>query len=230
MLRALHVPGRPLVVPNAWDATSALLVERAGFRAVATSSAALVAALGYEDGDAAPPEEVFAAIGRISRVVSVPVTADIESGYGLAPEDIATCLLEAGAVGCNFEDGSRTEAEHVERIAAGKAAARALGVELVVNARIDSFLTGSGIEDAVSRGRAYRDAGADCVFPIFADEIGRFIAEVGGVVNAITSFDNPNLHGLAEVGVARISFGPGLARAANATVEDRLEQLREYER
>jgi 2-methylisocitrate lyase-like PEP mutase family enzyme len=225
-LRALHVPGRPLVLPNAWDATSARLVEQAGFPVVATSSAALVAALGYEDGGTAPPDEVFAAVGRISRAVPVPVTADVEDGYGLDAGELVDALLGAGAVGCNLEDRGVTAEAHAERVAAVKAAGRARGVDLVVNARVDSFLQGAGIDDAIARGRAYRAAGADCVFPIFADDVGRFVAEVGGCVNAIARVDDPQLDRLAELGVARISFGPGLARAANALLQDLLSHLR----
>jgi 2-methylisocitrate lyase-like PEP mutase family enzyme len=153
-LRALHVPGRPLVLPNAWDAASARLVERAGFPAVATSSAALVESLGYEDGGSAPTDEVFAAIGRISRVLSVPVTADIEDGYGLSAEHLVDALLGAGAVGCNLEDRGVTAALHAERVRAVKEAGRARGVDVVVNARVDSFQRGAGVDDAIERGRA----------------------------------------------------------------------------
>jgi 2-methylisocitrate lyase-like PEP mutase family enzyme len=226
-LRELHVPGRPLVVPNAWDAASARLIVRAGFPVVATSSAALVAALGYDDGGTAPPDEVFAAIERISRAVSVPVTADIEDGYGLPAPELVHRLLGAGAVGCNLEDGGVSAAEHAERVAAVKAASRGQGVDLVVNARVDSFLCGAGMEDAVERGRAYRAAGADCVFPIFTDDPGRFIAEVGGAVNVITRVDDPQLDRLAALGAARVSFGSGLADVAYARIDEQLAHIRE---
>src|SRR3954468_6984430 len=103
-LRALHVPGDPLILPNVWDADSARLVAEAGFKAVATGSAAMAAALGYEDHEGTPPAEMFAAIARIVRVVSVPVTADVERGYGLKPAELAERLAEAGAAGCNLED------------------------------------------------------------------------------------------------------------------------------
>src|SRR5436190_11741483 len=108
LLRELHVPGRPLVLPNAWDVASAQLVVAQGFPAVATSSAALNAALGFADDGSAPADEVFAAVARIARSVAVPVTADIEDGYGLAPDELAAALLEAGAVGCNLEDTDHT--------------------------------------------------------------------------------------------------------------------------
>lgn len=103
-LRALHVPGKPLFLPNAWDADTARLVEEAGFPVVATSSVAVAAALGYPDGEAAPAEEMFAAAARIARAVSVPVTVDAESGYGLPGREFAERLLATGAVGCNYED------------------------------------------------------------------------------------------------------------------------------
>jgi 2-methylisocitrate lyase-like PEP mutase family enzyme len=224
-LRALHVPRRPLIMPNVWDAASARAVERAGFPVIATSSAAVAATLGYEDGSRIPAKQAFAAIGRISRAVSLPVSADIEDGYGLAAAELVDALLCAGAVGCNLEDRGVSAAQHAERVALVKAAGRQRGVDLVVNARIDSFLAGTGIDDAISRGRAYRAAGADCLFPIFADDIGRFVAQVGGAVNAITSVDDPQLERLVQAGVARVSFGPGLAYAASARVEELLSHI-----
>lgn len=108
-LRGLHRGARPLVLANAWDARSARLVVAAGFPVVATSSAALVTSLGYEDGSQADPDAVFAALARITRAVDVPVTADVEDGYGLAPDQLAQRLLDAGAVGCNLEDSDHTK-------------------------------------------------------------------------------------------------------------------------
>ncbi|GAB2975965.1 hypothetical protein GCM10017788_40890 [Amycolatopsis acidiphila] len=145
-LRALHVPGNPLLLPNAWDADSARLVEEAGFPVVATSSVAVAAALGYADGEQAPAEEMFAAAARIARAVSVPVTVDAESGYGLPAAELAERLLGAGAVGCNLEDtdhargGIRAVGEQADRLAAVREAA---GQDLVLNARIDLFLEGT---------------------------------------------------------------------------------------
>jgi 2-methylisocitrate lyase-like PEP mutase family enzyme len=234
-LRALHVPGRPLVLPNAWDAASARLVVAAGFPVVATSSAALNATLGFGDDGSAPPTEVFAAVRRIAAAVAVPVTADIEDGYGLPAEELVAALLDAGASGCNLEDtdharGGLVAAERqAERIAAVKAAALGRGVDLVVNARVDAFLLGLGADEALRRAPLYLEAGADCVYPITIPEadIARFVATAGGPVNVLARVNDPGLERLAGLGVARISFGAGLADSAGAFLAETLAHLRE---
>src|SRR5690606_11803669 len=147
-LRALHRPGAPLMLPNVWDAASARAVRAAGFPAVATSSAALAEALGYADGEAAPVAEVLDAVARIAAAVPVPVTADLERGYGMAPAELVERLAATGAVGCNLEDsrpgtGALVEVgEQVDFIAGVREAARTAGVDLVINARIDTYLRG----------------------------------------------------------------------------------------
>lgn len=144
-LRALHVPGRPLVLPNAWDAVSARAVQAAGFPAVATASAAIAESLGYDDGEQMPVDELFAAVARIARSVDVPVTADIESGYGRPPAELVERLLAAGAVGCNLEDtdhrvGGLVDAvQQADRLAAFREAALRSGVAIVLNARVDVY-------------------------------------------------------------------------------------------
>jgi 2-methylisocitrate lyase-like PEP mutase family enzyme len=218
-LRALHVPGKPLVLANVWDADTAKLVEAAGFPAVATSSVAVAAALGFADGEAAPAGEMFAAAARIAKAVDVPVTVDAESGYGLSGAELAARLRDAGAAGCNFEDTDhatgqvRPVAEQAERIAALRAAA---GDGLVINARIDSFRgaeTKEALEAGIDRAKAYYDAGADCVYPIHLrtpELIAEFVQGAGGAVNAAAWPGSPGLDGLAALGVARISLGGGL--------------------
>ncbi|MEU8193048.1 isocitrate lyase/phosphoenolpyruvate mutase family protein [Microbispora amethystogenes] len=227
-LRALHVPGDPVVLPNAWDAASARAVAAAGFPAVATGSAAVAAALGYEDGQDTPVDEMLAAVARISRVVSVPVTADVERGYGLDPALLVRRLAEAGAAGCNLEDSDPATgsllgaAEQAGFLAAVRAAAAEAGVDLVINARIDTFIHGSGapeerLAEAIDRGRRYLEAGADCVYPILASDpevIRALVREIGGPVNVYFQPGMPAVRDLAALGVARISFGPGLHRAA----------------
>lgn len=227
-LRALHVPGDPVILPNAWDAASARAVEAAGFPAVATGSAAVAAALGYEDGQETPVDEMLAAVARITRVVTVPVTADVERGYGLTPAELAGRLAAAGAVGCNLEDsdpgtGAMIDAgEQAEFLAAVRAAATGAGLDLVINARVDTFIHGSGtpeerLAEAIDRGRRYRDAGADCVYPILAADpqvIGTLVREIGGPVNVLFRPGMPAIRDLAALGVARISFGAGVHRAA----------------
>ena len=251
-LRALHREGPLLVLPNAWDAASAQVLAGAGFPALATASAAVSHVLGYEDGEGAPPEEMFAAAARITRSVDVPVTVDAESGYGLAPAELAECLREAGAVGCNLEDTLHGEAAGEERgrpagrhaladltaQAARIRALRAADPHLVINARTDVFLDGAlpdaspheVVEEAVRRGRAYLDAGADCVFPIMVrDEaaIGALVERLPGPVSVLYRPGMPSLSRLGELGVARVTFGPGLHRATMAVLGDLAGRLRE---
>lgn len=228
VLRALHVPGRPLVLPNAWDAASARAVEAAGFPAVATTSAALVASLGFDDGEAAPPDAVFAAVARIAGAVSVPVTADLEAGYGLGADELVARLLAAGAVGFNIEDtdhrgGGLVAADaQAGRIAALREAARTLGVPVVINARVDVFElepgpAGERVAEAVRRGRLYLAAGADCVYPIMAAEeadLAGLVRGIPGPVNVYARPEAPSLARLAELGVARVSYGPWIHRLA----------------
>ncbi len=230
-LRALHVPGKPLVLPNAWDAGSAKLVAAAGFPVVATTSSGVADALGYADREQAPVEQVLAVVASIAHAVAVPVTADMESGYGLAPAELAAALIAAGAAGLNYEDTDharypalRPVAEQAARIAAVKAAAG----DLVLNARIDVHIRGGKVEEGLERARAYLDAGADCVYPIgIADPatIERYVA-LGGAVNVLLSPDQLPIDRLAELGVARISLGEYLHAAAMDAARKRLLSLR----
>ncbi|WP_409496411.1 isocitrate lyase/phosphoenolpyruvate mutase family protein [Amycolatopsis sp. cmx-11-12] len=235
-LRELHVAGTPLLLPNEWDADSARLVEAAGFPVVATSSFAIAKVLGYEDGEAAPAAEMFAAAARIARAVSVPVTVDAESGYGLEAGVLAERLAEAGAVGCNYEDtdhangGIRPLEAQAERVAQLRKAA---GDALVINARVDVFLGASDeravLGDAVARANAYLEAGADCVYPIFVkspEVLGEFVKAVApGAVNVAPLPGGPDLSALAALGVARISLGTGLWKSVRADVEAKLAGL-----
>jgi 2-methylisocitrate lyase-like PEP mutase family enzyme len=235
-LRALHVPGRPLVLPNAWDAGSARAVVAAGFPVVATGSAAVARALGYDDGEATPAEEMLAAVARITRAVTVPVTADMERGYAMAPAELAERVAAAGAAGVNLEDSDpRTgemidPAEQEDFLAAVRAAA---GPELVINARVDTFAHGTGsaeqrLAEAVERGRHYRRAGADCVFPILVAEpavISTLITEIGGPINILLRPGMPSLTDLAALGVARVSFGPALHTATQTHLRALLDTI-----
>lgn len=168
--RALHhhrAPGDPLVLPGPWDAASARVFAEAGFPALATPSAGVAASLGYEDGQV-PADEMFAAVARIVRAVDVPVSADVEGGYGLAPKELVERLLEAGAVGCNLEDSEsgvlKDPHAHADWLAEVREAA---GDRLFVNARVDTFACGvADPQRAVERAALYVAAGADCVYPI----------------------------------------------------------------
>jgi 2-methylisocitrate lyase-like PEP mutase family enzyme len=238
-LRELH-SGELLVLPNVWDAASAAVVAGAGFPAVATASAAVSAMLGLPDGEGAPWQDMFAAAGRIARAVPVPTTVDAEAGYGMAPRELVDRLLGIGAVGCNLEDtdhraGGLAEAgAHAEWLAAVRAAADDAGVPIVINARIDAFLPDRGVPgpdrlgEAVRRGRRYRDAGADCLYPIGVgarSDLAALVAELPGPINANPG-DQLDLAALRELGVARVSYGPRFYRAALAGLRTAVEALR----
>jgi 2-methylisocitrate lyase-like PEP mutase family enzyme len=243
-LRELHRPGDPVVLPNAWDPPSARRLAATGAAALATTSVGVAEALGYEDEEKTPPAEMLAAVGRIAAVVEVPVTADLEAGYGLSAGELVEGLLAAGAVGLNQEDTDHSTGELVDpdvqasRLAAIKEAGRAAGVDVVLNARVDSFLRAgpdadpdAAVDDAVLRGRRYAEAGADCVYPIAARgraAIKRLVEEIGAPVNIATGPGGLGRSDLASLGVARVSFGGGLAHvaldAAATVVEDFLSR------
>ena len=239
-LRSLHQRPDLLVLANAWDVPSAKAVEAAGFPAVATSSHAVADLLDRPDADVLDPDDAFAAVARIAAAVTVPVTADIEAGYGLDPAEVVERLLDAGAVGCNLEDTDHRAggdgrvlvpiAEQVERLAAVKEAGRTAGVDVVVNARTDAFLIGSAdpVAASIERGRAYLAAGADCCYPIGAaaeDDLRALVAGIGGPVNVLLRRGVPDLDVLRSIGVARVSLGSGLFRVANKAVVEAATKL-----
>ena len=218
LLRRLHHEPPLLVLPNAWDVASArsfAALERC--RALATTSAAVARALGFEDGERAPAAEMIEAARRIAAAVDIPVTADLERGYG-DPVGTARAAWEAGVVGLNVEDSTREGmvelAEQVEVIAAIRAAVP----ELVVNARVDVFLRiGAGdVAEAAGRANAYLAAGADCAYPILApvESIAALAHRIDGPINVFFQPGTPGRAELEELGVARLTWGPGLANAA----------------
>ena len=235
--RALHDGPEPLVLVNASDAATARIVVKAGYRAVATSSAGVAWLMGYADGENIPREEMLWMVRRIAERVDVPVTADMEAGYGVEPEAVADTVratVEAGAVGLNIEDGTIRSADPlldfdlaVARIAAGRRAADEIGVPAVVNARCDVFLRGGkgleALEEAIRRCNAFREAGADCLFVPFArdaETIGALVEGIDGPVNVLASAVSPPLPELKRLGVARVSIG-GLLSLAFATLARR---------
>ncbi len=246
LLRSLHRPGAPLLLPNAWDVATARAVVAAGFPVVATTSGGVAAALGYEDHEGAPGAEMLAAAARIARGVDVPVTVDAEAGYGMQPAELVAALRSAGVAGCNLEDSDyaagrlRDPGRQAEWLAAVRQAASDDGYPLVINARIDvflgPFLAGEPggqealVADAVERANAYVEAGVDCVYPIVlweADALRRFMSEVSGPVNVVSLPQAPSLAELAALGVARVSWGVLLYRAALARFEAQLASLEE---
>jgi 2-methylisocitrate lyase-like PEP mutase family enzyme len=245
LLRSLHRPGDPLLLPNAWDVATARAVVAAGFPVVATTSGGVAATLGYEDHEGAPGDEMLAAAARISGAVEVPVTVDAEAGYGMEPAELVAALRGAGAAGCNLEDSDHAAGslrdldQHAEWLRAVRQAASDDGYPLVINARIDvflgPFLGGAGpgtqeelVPEAVRRATAYLEAGVDCVFPITlweADALRRFASEVRGPLNVVRLPQAPSLAELAALGVARVSWGILLHGAAMAHFEQQLASL-----
>jgi 2-methylisocitrate lyase-like PEP mutase family enzyme len=239
-LRALHRPGEPLVLVNAWDVASALTVVDAGGQAIATSSAAIAASFGVADDDTMDPEIAFGAIARIASAVTVPVTADLEAGYGMPADELVERLIGAGGVGCNLEDTDHRNAGHLVdadvmagRVAAVRDAAVRQGVPVVVNARVDVLVRGgfdsrrAAIAEVVRRARHYREAGADCIYPIGMagpDEAAQVVAEVGGWVNGNLG-PNVTVAEMGAAGVSRISFGPSFQRRAMADLAERAAAL-----
>lgn len=234
-LRALHHGPGPLILANVWDVASALAVERAGASAIATTSSGVAASLGYPDGEEIPVTEMLAAIARIAAAVSLPVTADMEGGYGLDAPDLVAALIGVGVVGLNVEDTDRADNPsglvdtdlQADRLAAIRGAATVLGVPIVINSRIDVFLRGRGsqeerFEEAIRRALAYISAGADCAFPIWLvdpEGIGRIVREVPAPVNVLLRPGAPSVATLTELGVRRISVGGELARHAMGDAE-----------
>jgi 2-methylisocitrate lyase-like PEP mutase family enzyme len=247
LLRSLHRPGAPLLLPNAWDVATARAVVAAGFPVVATTSGGVAATLGYEDEEGAPADEMLAAAARIARGVEVPVTVDAEAGYGMRPAELVAALRGAGAAGCNLEDtdhtagGLRDPGRQAEWLRAVRQAASADGYPLVINARVDvflgPFLAGAGpatqeglVPEALRRANAYFEAGVDCVYPIVlweADALRRFTSEVNGPVNVARLPQMPSVAELAAVGVARVSWGPFLYLDAMARFGEQLTSLQE---
>lgn len=230
LLRRLHAGPPILVLANAWDAASARVVAAAGFPAVASSSAGVAYALGYPDGQRIGREEMLDMVRRIAAAVDVPVSADVEAGYGTTPESAAETargVVAAGAVGMNLEDtGSAGELLplelQVERVRAARAAADGAGVPLVLNARTDAFgvpglAADARLPEAVRRANAYLAAGADCAFVPFVSDrelIGRLAREVKGPLNVLGTPAAPPIPELERMGVRRVSVGSGIARAA----------------
>ena len=224
----LHRGPGVLILPNVWDVASARIVEEAGFPALATTSAGVAFSLGYPDGEHISREEMIARVARIVRGVNVPVTADLEAGYGPKPEDVAATarqMIQAGAVGMNLEDAVDDQLLElslgVERVKAARAVAAEVRVPIVVNARTDVYMLPGGdphekYSEAVRRLNAYCDAGANCVFaPGLKDPeiIGRLVKDVPCPLNILGGPGAPTIPELEKLGVARVSLGSGPMRA-----------------
>jgi len=235
--KALHVPGNPLVLFNVWDAGSAKAVAAGGAKAIATGSWSVAAAHGFDDGEHMPLDLAVANLERIVAATDLPVTIDLESGYGANPDEVGATItraVQAGAIGCNLEDGFRETtlrdaSDQVARLRGARAAADRLNVPFFLNSRTDVFLISAAdqheglVATALERARAYADAGADGFFvPGLADErlIARVVEGSPLPVNIMASAKTPPAARLAELGVARISHGPGPYRMAMKALED----------
>lgn len=232
-----------LVLPNAWDAGSARIFVEAGFAALATTSAGIAFSLGYPDGERITRDEMLAAVERITRRIDVPVTADMEAGYGQAPNAVAETVrrvIAAGAVGMNLED--RIEGKQliefslaVARVRAVRQAADAEGTSIVINARTDVFEAPEiprheRVAEAVRRGNAFREAGADSVFVPFVgdrDTIEQLVGQIRAPVNILGTPNAPTLKELAALGVRRVTFGSAPMRATLGLVRRMAKEWKE---
>jgi 2-methylisocitrate lyase-like PEP mutase family enzyme len=249
-LRELVLAPEILVMPGAWDPLSAILFEHHGFPAIQGSSSAIAAALGYPDGEILTREQTVAGTGGIVAAVSLPVNADREAGYG-GPEETAETVrafVESGAAGMNLEDSipsGPTAAgrqltsipDQLEKIAAVMEAKRAMGSEFFLNARVDAFAIKrddpkAGLAEAIKRGNAYAEAGADCIFYLAVSDretLATLVKEVAAPVSAFAVADTPSVAELQEIGVARVSYGSAFQRVALAALKRFADQIREPE-
>jgi 2-methylisocitrate lyase-like PEP mutase family enzyme len=242
--RAMHTGAGAVLLPNVWDVASARIIEEAGFEAIATTSAGIAFAQGFPDGQKIPADQMVTAVAHIASAVRIPVTADVEAGYGQRPEDAARTargVIEAGAVGMNFEDATG-DGDHplteltlqLERIRAIRETGDELGVPIVLNARTDVYLLQIGepsrrYDEAVRRLAEFRDAGADCVFVPGvrdAETIGRIVADLKCPVNILGVPGSPSVPELVKLGVKRISLGSGPMRSALGFLRKLAEQLK----
>ena len=244
VFRALHGGPRTLLLPNVWDVASARVIQQAGLPALATTSAGVAFSVGYPDGEKIQRDEMLKTVARIASAVTVPVTADVEAGYGPKPEDAALTaegVIEAGAVGMNLEDGTENP-DHpladlslqLEKIAAVRETAKRFGVPLVLNARTDVYLLSVGAaesryDETVKRLSAFRDAGADCVFaPGVKDAatIARLVSDLRCPLNILAGPGSLSVGELEQLGVARVSLGSGPMRATLGLIRRMVEELK----
>src|ERR1700752_1040686 len=234
-LLALHQPGNPVILPTVWDAWSARLAVGAGFAALTIGSHPLADSIGKADQEGMTFDDVLTRVKQITATVDVPISVDIESGYGESPTRLITGLLEAGAVGLNIEDTVHSEggrlrssSEHAELVGALRKAADATGVHVVVNARTDLFLRQDGdesdrVERAISRLKESAAAGADSLYPVGfhdPDTLRRLATELPLPINAIAFPDQSDPASFGPLGVGRVSFGPFLQAALGSRAKE----------
>ena len=246
--RDLHHSGRLLILPNIWDPLGALLLENLGFRAVATASASIAFSNGYDDGENIPFNTLLTLLKRITASVSIPVSADVESGFAadeLALKENMKQLIQTGIVGINIEDTDKKTNSllpcdvQYERIKAIREVAKEMDVPLFINARTDVYIRGKGFdtadskyEETLKRGLAYKAAGADCFYPItltIQSDINKLVEQLQMPVNVVTMPGLPELNVLNEMGVARLSLGPSFLKIAIRSMKNLAIKLQNYE-
>ncbi|KYP79263.1 isocitrate lyase/PEP mutase family protein [Ferroacidibacillus organovorans] len=243
LFRDLHYLSKPLVLPNAWDAITARIFEGVGFPAIGTTSTGMAMALGYPDGGYLPFEMLATALENIVKSVQVPVSADIESGYGVTPEETADYvnrLLDTGIVGINIEDsvgkgdhGLFPEEFQVQRLAAIREKCETRHIPLFINARIDTFKYGGKtinelLEDTLRRATLYRQSGADCIFVFGVKDRGimqKLVRGIHGPVNFMAGSGMPPVNQFKAIGVSRISIGPAALKVAMGAVKQVATEL-----
>jgi 2-methylisocitrate lyase-like PEP mutase family enzyme len=240
-LKALHVPGDPVILPTVWDAWSARLAVEAGFAALTVGSHPVADSVGKEDGEGMSFDDLLARVAQITGAVDVPLSVDVESGYGETPRRLIDGLLSVGAVGLNVEDTVhregkrlRTPEEHAALVAGLRAASDAAGVHVVINARTDLFIRGDGdegdrVDRAIARLTLAAEAGADSLYPVGRHDDAtqrRLTSELPLPVNAIGLPDQDDPASFGPLGVGRVSFGPFLQRALAGRAEEVLARWR----
>jgi len=243
--RSLHKSGRILVLPNAWDVPSARVFEDAGFPAIATSSAALAVTLGDPDGERISKDELFLAVKKIADSLTVPLSVDIESGFGRTESqltDTVRRVVAAGGVGINIEDISNFESKtlfavetQVDRVRTVRRVSDSLGIPLVINARTDAYRYAvgdgsAGLEEAIRRTKAYSEAGADCLYPMGLaerDGITTFVKAANKPVNIMARNGVPSISELERIGVRRLSLGPGPMYATMGLLRKIAQELKQ---
>ncbi|MEO8211287.1 MAG: isocitrate lyase/phosphoenolpyruvate mutase family protein [bacterium] len=246
--RELHYTDKMLVLPNIWDALGALLLESLAYPAIATASASVAFSNGYDDGENIPFNDLLSLLKKITTSVNIPVTADIESGYAvnnIQLQENIKLLIGSGIAGINFEDTDnkthnlRSIESQCDKISLIRKVSGEMGIPLFINARTDVYLYGKNFttakekfDEILKRGLGYKEAGADCFFPIglkHEEEIKELIAHIKLPINILAIPGIPDLKILSELGVARVSFGSSLLRIAIRAIKDLAIQLKDYE-
>lgn len=243
LLHMLHHNGKLLVLPNIWDPLGAALLESLGYAAVATASASIALSNGYQDGENIPFKELLEVLKKIVRSVQIPVTADIESGYAKNNAELKEnikMLLDVGIAGINFEDTNKDDKTIIsieaqcEKLSVIRNTASEMGVPLFINARTDVYLQANDLPDqeklaeTIRRGKAYKDAGADGFYPIFLKEetaMKSIVKEVGLPVNILILPGIPDFKELQDLGITRVSLGPGFLKIAINAMKNTAEKL-----